>query len=384
MADIGLNQNITIREREFHIQTATNIEDGLIRTEVFEKGRLLFSQEHKYERRENKEADEGGENRIRGVLAWFHKSVLSDLETYLALSNMLETKNNSIAQYRLGRIFLALRIYDKAEKHLRLALQIDPKYYSTHISLARCFFFQQKYKEAEELLQILIDEEVNYPDMFNLLGMILLEQKNYIQSLNHFRNAIRINPNYKEAYFNIAAAIFKRIYYLKTQHKDEEIQKNLEFLEVILNKIHKIGNAEDRSLIVDLKKAFSAKNYGKIHSLIYDYRHRLFYQRIQPEILGYEFYLWLHYLSDRLDEIKLRSFEEKFSKLLKENSDYADIWNYMALIHLLLCREHFLQGLNNFREATEINPEFTKAKNNLKLVENDGREFLSLIKAIIS
>ncbi len=383
MADIGLNQNIVIHNREFHLQTATNIEDGLIRTEVFEQGRLLYAQEQKYERRETG-GKNGGEPRIRSVLDWFHKGVIHDLKTYFKLSTILEKKDHSVSHQRLGSIFLSLHIYDRAEKHLGIAIKINQDFYSAYIALARCYYYQQKYKESEDLLQKLMKKEVTYPDMYNLLGLVLLEQKNYIQSLNHFRNAIRIHPNYKEAYFNIAAAIFKRIYYLKTQQKDDEIQKNLDFLEIILNKIHKIGNSDDRSLIIELKKAFSGRNYEKIHSMIYDYRHRLFYRRMQPEIVGYEFYLRLHYLSDELDDKILRNFEEKFSKILKDNVNYADIWNYLALIHLLLCRDHFLQGLGNFKEATKINPEYTKARNNLRLVENDGREFLSLIKAIIS
>jgi tetratricopeptide (TPR) repeat protein len=383
MADIGLNQNITIRNREFHFQTATNIEDGLIRTEVFEQGRLLYSQENKYERRA-KPSDEGGEPRIRASLDYFHKNVITDLQTFFDLSKILENQEQSTSHFRLGAIFFSLRIFDKAELHLKTAMELDPEQYNSCIALARCHFYQKKFKESEALLQSLIKKEITYPDLYNLLGMVLFEQSNHIQSMNHFRQAIKINPDYKEAYFNIAATIFKRIYYLKTQQNDSEIQKNLDFLEVILNKIHKIGDSEDRSLIVELKRSFSKKNFSKIHSLIYDYRHRLFHQRIQPEIIGYEFYLWLHHLSDRLGYEKLLYFERKFSKNLEQYTDYADIWNYLALIHLLLCRDYFLQGLNNFKESTKINPKFTKAKNNLRLVQNDGREFLSLIKAIIS
>ncbi|MCK4892926.1 MAG: hypothetical protein KAT07_03110, partial [Calditrichia bacterium] len=78
MADIGLNQNITIRSRQFHFQTATNIEDGIIRTEVFEKGRLLYAQDHRYERRES-ESPEGGELRMRLILDQLHKRIISRL-----------------------------------------------------------------------------------------------------------------------------------------------------------------------------------------------------------------------------------------------------------------------------------------------------------------
>jgi Tfp pilus assembly protein PilF len=381
MADIGLNQNISIRNRKFHFQTATNIEDGIIRTEVFEQGRLMYAQDNRYERRGSGNP-EGGESRLRQSLDQFHRSIITSLKAYFDISDFLQTADNAVSHYRLGAIFLSLHIFDKCQQHLLKCISLDPKFYSAHIALARCYFYQKNYKDSEEILQTLVKTEIPYPDLYNLLGMVMLEQKNYIQCLNHFRNAVKLNQKYKEAYFNIAAAIFKRISYLRTQDKGEDVQKNLDFLNVILNKIDKVGNDDDRAIVAELRKAFAAKNFGKIQTLIYDYRHRLFYQRMLPEIIGYEFYLWLRYLPDRLDIEKLLYFEDKFTKTLADNDDYADMWNYLALIHLLLCREHFLKGLQNFKEATRINPQYTKAKNNLRLVENDGREFLSLIKAI--
>ena len=381
MADIGLNQNISLRNRKFHFQTATNIEDGIIRTEVFEQGRLMYAQDNRYERRGSGNP-EGGESRLRQSLDQFHRSIITSLKAYFDISDILQTVDNAVSHYRLGAIFLSLHVFDKCQQHLLKCISLDPKFYSAHIALARCYFYQKNYKDSEEILQTLVKTEIPYPDLYNLLGMVMLEQKNYIQCLNHFRNAVKLNQKYKEAYFNIAAAIFKRISYLRTQDKGEDVQKNLDFLNVILNKIDKVGNNDDRAIVAELRKAFTAKNFGKIQTLIYDYRHRLFYQRMLPEIIGYEFYLWLRYLPDRLDIEKLLYFEDKFTKTLADNDDYADMWNYLALIHLLLCREHFLKGLQNFKEATRINPQYTKAKNNLRLVENDGREFLSLIKAI--
>jgi hypothetical protein len=381
MADIGLNQSVSIRNRKFHFQTATNIEDGIIRTEVFEQGRLMYAQDNNYERRGSRNP-EGGENRLRQALDRFHRSMISNLRVYFEFSDILQSEENAISHYRLGAIFLSLHIFDKCQQHLLKCISLDPKYYSANIALARCYFYQKKYKESEEILQTLVKSEISYPDLYNLLGMVMLEQKNYIQCLNHFRHAVKLNQKYKEAYFNIAAAIFKRISYLRTQDKGEDVRKNLDFLNIILNKIDKVGDDDDRAVVAELRKAFAAKNFSRIQTLIYDYRHRLFYQRMLPEITGYEFYLWLKYLPEHLDTEKLLDFERKFSKTLENNADYADMWNYQALIHLLLCREHFLKGLQNFKEATRINPQYIKAKNNLRLVENDGREFLSLIKAI--
>ncbi|MEJ2535739.1 MAG: tetratricopeptide repeat protein [Calditrichia bacterium] len=381
MADIGLNQNISIKNRKFHIQTATNIDDGTIRTEIFEQGRLLYASTFKYERRSNND-EEGGEQRIRYVLDDFHQSIISNIETFFEISQILKSKDHVLSHFRLGAIFLSLHIFDKAEEHLKQAVDIDPNFHSAYIALARCYFYQKKIQDAANILEVPVKADANYPDLYNMLGMVLLDQKNYIHALNHFRHAIRLNPKYKEAIFNIAAAIFKRIALLRSQKKTDEIKRNLEFLNVILSKIYKIGDEEDQSLVKQVKQAFSQKNFGKIQTLIFDYRNKLFYQKLAPEIVGYEFYLMLRHKPEILDKKILTLYQSKISKILAENADYPDMWNYRALIHLLLCRDYFLKGLENIKQATVINPNFKKAKSNLRLVENDGREFLSLIKAI--
>ena len=238
MADIGLNQNISIQDRKFHIQTATNIDDGSIRTEVFEQGRLLYAEQYKYEQRTDS-GEKGGEVRLRNVLGQFHKGTISNLETFFELSQTLKDKNHSLSHYRLGAIFLALNIYDQAEIHLEKAITIDDKYYSAYIAFARCQFYQKNYPKAGTLLETLVKNKVNYPDLYNLLGMVKLEQKNYIHALNHFRHAIKLNPKYKEAYFNISSAIFQRISFLRSQKREDEVKRNLEFLNVVLNKFIK-------------------------------------------------------------------------------------------------------------------------------------------------
>ncbi|MFZ0389922.1 MAG: tetratricopeptide repeat protein, partial [Calditrichia bacterium] len=206
MADIGLNQNISIKERRFHIQTATHIEEGLIRTEVFEEGRLLFSQNLAYERRSNSQ-NGGYEERIRKVLSRCHQVVISEMKTLFDLSALLREKEDASSHFRLGAIFLSLHLYDLAEQHLRRAIELEPGKYSAHVTLARTLFFQNRFHASFDILEPLLAGDIAYPDLYNLLGMILLEQKNFIQALNHFRQAVKMNPDYKEAFFNLVYAV---------------------------------------------------------------------------------------------------------------------------------------------------------------------------------
>ncbi len=381
MADIGLNQNITLKNRTFHIQTATSVDDGLIRTEVFERGRLLYTEYYKYERRDYSQ-DGGADLRLRRLLDQFHHNVISGIETLFELSRKLEDKDHSISHHRLGAIFLSLHLYEEAEKHLLRSIDLDPESFSSYIVLARCYFLQKRFQQAAQTLEPLLKRQLAYPDLYNLMGMLSLEQKNYVDALNHFRHSIKLNPNYTEAYFNLGMAILYRVNFLRMQGKKEEVQKNLKFFALVLQKISKIGDSEDKTVVSQILQALTKKNYGKVSSTLYDYRNKRFYQRVPPETAGYEFYLWLRYLPEQLDYEILCHFEEKISRTLDQHPDYPDMWNNLALIHLMLCREYFLKGLDNFKEATKINPGFTRAQKNLRLVENDGREFLSLIKAI--
>ncbi|MFZ0390962.1 MAG: hypothetical protein WAN36_10945, partial [Calditrichia bacterium] len=174
-----------------------------------------------------------------------------------------------------------------------------------------------------------------------------------------------------------------RINVLEMQQQKQDINKNLGFLKILLQKLDKIGNKEDRQLIRKAARLLGSGQREKVLNLFYEYRQKMFFRGVPPQVLGYEFYLWLKFVPERLDSGALARFEERIAAMLEKNPHYPDMWNYLALIHLMQCRDYFLQGLDNFQEATRLNPDYRNAQKNLRLAENDGREFLSLIKAIV-
>ena len=85
----------------------------------------------------------------------------------------------------------------------------------------------------------------------------------------------------------------------------------------------------------------------------------------------------------KLNKDIIKKFEERLTTAIEKNADFADLWNNLGIVHLIQCRNLFLQALNEFDRALEINPSFDKALKNKKLVENDGKEFLILLRAIL-
>jgi len=219
--------------------------------------------------------------------------------------------------------------------------------------------------------------------MYNLMGLIMMANKKFVNAFNHFKEAIKLNPNYTEAYFNLARAILLRISYLKSQNREKDVEQNLNFFGLILKKIEKIGSVTDRKAVSQVLRTLRKSGINKTLSVMDDYLDKHYVRKIPPEVVGYEFYLRLCYSDEEMSLDVLKSYEEKIAAALEEHPTFPDLWNYSALIYLMQCRFYFLQGLDNFRESTRINPQFEKARKNLRLVENDGREFLSLIKAIV-
>lgn len=382
MGDIGLNENISVASREFHVQTSTLVDEGIIRTEVFEKGRLLFVEHYHYERR-NLEQDKGPENRLRQIVDQFHQSIIEEIDTLFEISERVFARETPAAHEKIGQVFLFTHIFDKAEKHFKRVLELEPHRHSSYVYLGRCYYLQKRYNQALEILAPFTNQQLRYPDAYNLLGLIMLEKKNFRQALHYFKESLKHNPAYIEAYFNLSEAILQRMLVLKLEEKPEELKKSTDFLKILLKKIDHYGNVEDRNQSYLINKALGKMDLRKSLALMHKYREQHFIRHIPPEIIGYKFYLRLFFGDEDMNAEVLKGFEEKLSAALQKNPSYPDLWQYLALVHLMQCRYYFLRGLDNFRDATRINPHFDKAAKNLRLVENDGREFLSLIKAIV-
>ena len=57
MSDIGYNDNVSVSNRTFHIQTASNIKKGTARCEVFEQGKIISTHDLEFERRRSSSED---------------------------------------------------------------------------------------------------------------------------------------------------------------------------------------------------------------------------------------------------------------------------------------------------------------------------------------
>ncbi len=102
---------------------------------------------------------------------------------------------------RLKRYFLFLFII-----LVFFSCKAQPKYYSaktsSHKELAQIYLKDGRYTEALQELELARQTDKCDAEVYNLLGIAYMAKKDYEKAEECFREAIKLNPNYSEAYNN--------------------------------------------------------------------------------------------------------------------------------------------------------------------------------------
>lgn len=100
--------------------------------------------------------------------------------------------------------------YGRALSDANQALALDPNLAEARINLANAKFRQGDLSGAQaEYNKVLNQKEVNSTikaGVYNNLGSIQLAQKNFNEAINQFNQAIKLKPNYSDAFYNRAIA----------------------------------------------------------------------------------------------------------------------------------------------------------------------------------
>lgn len=117
--------------------------------------------------------------------------------------------------------------YDLAEKQYRLALKADPDNITAHHNLANALYRQKKFDEArEELKNISTNSKgklTRSAAHYNS-GVINTKEKDLEGSIEAYKNALRLNPDDKQARENLQKALLELKQ--KQQQKQKEQQQN--------------------------------------------------------------------------------------------------------------------------------------------------------------
>jgi Tfp pilus assembly protein PilF len=381
MSDIGFNDNLNVAGRTFHFQTSSNSNRGVVNCEIYENGQLMTTSEINFERR--KEAKPySHEDRMKKFVESLHREMMSEVELLFLISEKVKKLRHSPSNCKMGMMFLQNNLIDEAVKHFELAMKNDPNYLEAYNNLGLTYIQLGESKKALQVFKLAIEKGNQFADIHNNYGFALLKARDFRGALKEFQEALKLNNNYIEANYNLALLYFESTLYDKTDEflppPSVRIQRGFEQL----HRVKKYQNKQFDIIYPKLEKLYEAKNYQQLTSLLSDAKPKVFVKDT-ISLIGTSFYLKFMYGGKGLDNEIIEKYEKRLDMALQKYSYYADIWNNLGIVHLIQCRNLFLQALGEFKRALEINPAFEKARKNKRLVENDGKEFLILLRAIL-
>ncbi len=381
MPDIGFNDNVPVGDRLFHVQTATNKAKGLVRCEIFEKGRLITVQTFQYERRKEKQ-HQTSEEHIKNFVEDVHQATIEEIKFLFKVAERINKAPNASSLIKLGTLFLKHNLITDAVQTFKKVLELDPKSNRASILLATTYIKLNRNEEAINLLNRVIKSGYNYADVYNHLGMAYANKKSFGKALNYYQEALRINPNYYEAQYNTAIAYLESILLNKENSYLPPPSIRLDRARQLLKKVKEANALFSEEQFLALEQHLDRSNFKEAIHLLINQRERLFPQDTSS-LISTSFYLKFMYDGVNLTDREIKQYEQELREAIAVKPDYADLWNSLGVVHLIQCRNLFLQALNEFDQALEINPSYEKALKNKKLVENDGKEFLILLRAIL-
>ncbi|MEJ2543341.1 MAG: tetratricopeptide repeat protein [Calditrichaceae bacterium] len=381
MADIGYNDNVSVSNRTFHIQTASNIKKGTARCEVFEQGKIISTHDLEFERRRSSSED-SLESRVRDIVSILHQETMEEIELMFQIRDKVKKLKHSPSNIKLGLIFLQNNLIKDAIEQFELALSIDPDSGDALNKLGLAHIKLGQNNNAMDYFESAIEKGYNYADVYHNLGLALLNEKQHYKALNNFQEAIRINPKYSQAQYNLAIVYLESILLDKSENVLPPPSIRMERAQQLLAKLDNDSSNGFEKISSKVSDALSQKDFTSAINILVTNRDKVFPLE-QDSLIGMDFYLKFMYGGRKLNAELIQRFEDRLNKAVEKNNNYADLWNSLGIVHLIQCRNLFLQALSEFDKALELNPSFDKALKNKKLVENDGKEFLILLRAIL-
>jgi len=372
--DIGYNSDIKVAKRKLHVQTSYLKEEKRASVEIFEGGALVSQRYYNIERIKP-------DKNVSQEVDTIHELVKSDIELLFKVAPKVRTRKHLPAVIHLGKLFLQRGFYDQAIEFFKLAKKLDETA-KVDSYLGQALYYYGQYEEAARSLENAVETANEYPDIHLWLGKTYWKMGRYTKAIEKMRQAIELNPNYFEAEYCLGLLLVDSCVYApsisalsppieRIKEAESHFQKavdlpelDAELLNKGLEKLRENGGAE---------KAYSYLEQAVgTESLNRNY------------IFDSEFYIKFMFGDLHKDDENLEFYIQRLQKLLNLNPDYADLRHSLGIAYLIKGWQFFGKATDEFNRAVEINPEYHKACKKLRLMQNDGKGLLILLRAILN
>ncbi len=378
MAGVGINSNVKAGSRVFHVQTATVKSNNAVRSEIYEKGRLLTFFEKKIESGNHSHVISPEE--LQNIANEFHQDRVYELEMLFDMSANVRTIKHALSNNKMGVVFLRLNLVEDAIDEFKLAIAHNPKFIEAYTNLGKAYIEAGEFYKAIAMLNQALRINAKYPDIYNILGLAYAMIGNFPDSLTAINKSLEINPNFYDAVINKALTL---IGIIQTLEKDTD--PFLTTKEDLIQTVDRIPELLKNSEYPYLARIPMQALTGQFDLAAADLKDLKQFMKYKNSIVDVTdvFYLKFMFGGEGRNDAIISHYEKLLQERIDKNPHFADLHNTIGILHLIQCRNIFLKAIDDFKKALAINPDYQMAKKNLILSENDGKGFLILLRAIL-
>jgi tetratricopeptide (TPR) repeat protein len=381
LKSIVLHSKLNIDGREFHIHTGTILERQLIQSEIFESGKFVTSAQQTFDLRKGADLT-AKEEYLKSMASELHQDTIEEINKLFTIEKKISPLRLYMPHYKLGLLFYYKDLLAEAQKNFHTVIDLKPEFIPAYIHLGKTYIKAHDYEKAFEILITAYKMNSEYADLANGVGVTLSFLQHYQKAISILQQALKKNPEFDEANFNLGVALFRStIDETKPGEKAIVPSRVLRFIKS-LKTLERYKSEEWQSSFNETLDEISKGDISSILTSLETLQLKLVtYLELDP--LMESFYLKFMYGGRELTFDELDSYEKRMTRLSEQRKNFADYWNELGTIHMIQCRNLFLNSVDEFDKAVELNANYDDAITNLQLIKNVRKGFLILLRAIL-
>jgi tetratricopeptide (TPR) repeat protein len=365
-----LNSRLATPEREYLIQTINDTNRGRVLSSVFSEGKLIDTQEDPL----------NGITRSEDVLQRVkdaHEDKKRELE-FLIESYKATIDSESVDQMvSLGQALIYKNLLIEARNLFARSTDLDSDHHQAWAQLGMTHFAMSNWHDSCSAFGKAVELKPEFADYRNNLGEAYIAIDSCKRAVIELEQAVKINVYYGDAYLNLAL-----VYILNAIRREDftMFSKQTEMTEEMLRKTEVIMPEAVGQDFLEGRKYLEKGDLEKAFQRFLAVRERNKVAKRQKLANSYlKFMLGSGGVDEKLLTRRIKSLKEA----MITNPHYADLHHDLGAAYTLLGSFIHKKAVEEYGKALAINPEFKRAKRNLKLAENEIKGFDVLMKAIL-